>query len=478
MELNNEIKILLKKIYRQGKENIAAVFILMLLIYIGIFSVSYLLRSYSVDFCLSALKEEAREAQEDIYMQISFAQSQLEMLADIIEEEEDITSKRTVKILQSDMDTGLVSRLGIVLPNSQILKQDGTVQEPVNGITFETLAEKGSFITNIEQDNLETNRSVLFINVPIEKGDRIEGILFGVIDPQDLNDYFEVGIFDGNADVFIVDIRNMEFIMDTLHGQTQSSDSLEGRKIKKGYSEEQIVKDFAEGKSGITAYYSKTRDENLYTAYEPAKVNDWFVMVTVSESIVFKENVHIKKVLFWFGIYEAVILIVYFLWDVIRTHKEIHAKEKMATTDLLTNLKNRNAYEQILVQYGENPPACLSCVYADANGLHELNNSQGHAAGDRMLRTVADAFVESFGQDHVYRIGGDEFLVFAEMDLDSVTEKALAAKEKTSKAGYHVSVGAASGDEDIVAVVKSAEQKMYEDKRRYYMEHGDRRKMR
>lgn len=39
---------------------------------------------------------------------------------------------------------------------------------------------------------------------------------------------------------------------------------------------------------------------------------------------------------------------------------------------------------------------------------------------------------------------------------------------------------AASGEEygDIAAVIKAAEQKMYVDKKRYYMEHGDRRNMR
>lgn len=68
--------------------------------------------------------------------------------------------------------------------------------------------------------------------------------------------------------------------------------------------------------------------------------------------------------------------------------------------------------------------------------------------------------------------------MFAKMDLDQVTEKALAVKEKTTEAGYHVSVGTASCEADVVAVVKLAEQRMYEDKKRYYMEHGDRRKMR
>ena len=47
MELNNQIKILLKKIDRQGKENIAAAFLLMLLIGIGFFAVLWRLQSYS-----------------------------------------------------------------------------------------------------------------------------------------------------------------------------------------------------------------------------------------------------------------------------------------------------------------------------------------------------------------------------------------------------------------------------------------------
>lgn len=97
-----------------------------------------------------------------------------------------------------------------------------------------------------------------------------------------------------------------------------------------------------------------------------------------------------------------------------------------------------------------------------------------------MLQTVASSLVELFGQEAVYRIGGDEFLVFSEIDLSAASDKAETAKEKVSQAGYHVSVGTASGEEhsEIAAVVKAAEQRMYEDKKRYYMEHGDRRKMR
>lgn len=476
MELSKEVKALLKKINRQGLKNILAALSLKLLIAIGFLAALWFLRSYSVAFCLHTLQEEAQELEENIYLQISYAKGRLEMLADIIDNEEDVASERVAEILQSGADMDMVSRLGIVLPDGRIFKSDGTVSEPVNGITFEALAEKGSFITNIEHDNTEPDKTVLFLNVPVERKGRTEGVLFGVIEPETLSEYFKVDIFDGNADVFIVDIRNMEFIMDTLHGQKENAGVLESHKIKKGYSEKRMAEDFADGRGGVTAYFSESLNEYLYTAYEPADINEWFVMLTVPESVVFRETVYIGKTLFWLCLYEVIVLTGYFLWDIARTRKELDAKEKLATTDLLTNLKNRNAFEQVLARYKANLPASLSCVYADANGLHELNNSQGHAAGDRMLRTVADALVECFGKESVYRIGGDEFLVFAETDLESASGKALEAKEKVEEAGYHVSVGIASGEESAAADVKAAEQGMYEDKRRYYMEHGDRRK--
>ena len=268
--------------------------------------------------------------------------------------------------------------------------------------------------------------------------------------------------------------------MDTLHSKSENLHALQGQKIKKGYSKEQLMQDFSEGRGGLTAYFSKSTNDYLYTAYEPVGINDWFVMLTFPESTVLQEASHIKKVLLCLGAFEGILLLVYVWWDILRTRKELQQKERIATTDLLTNLKNRNAYEQVLKQYAADRPDCLSCVYADANGLHELNNSQGHLAGDKMLKSVADALVETFCEGTVYRIGGDEFLVFTEADESTTKIKAKEAKERVTKAGYHVSVGTASGEKTAAAtdVVKEAEQKMYEDKRQYYMSQGDRRKMR
>ena len=75
-----------KKINRHGIENMAAAFVLKLLLGIGFFAVLWLLRSYSVDFCLRTLEQETQEVKENIYLQISYIQERLEMAADVIGE--------------------------------------------------------------------------------------------------------------------------------------------------------------------------------------------------------------------------------------------------------------------------------------------------------------------------------------------------------------------------------------------------------
>ena len=57
----------------------------------------------------------------------------------------------------------------------------------------------------------------------------------------------------------------------------------------------------------------------------------------------------------------------------------------LSETDLLTGLFNRNSYEQKLKTYSSMCNQVLPCVYVDVNGLHELNNTRGHAAEDKML---------------------------------------------------------------------------------------------
>jgi diguanylate cyclase (GGDEF)-like protein len=155
----------------------------------------------------------------------------------------------------------------------------------------------------------------------------------------------------------------------------------------------------------------------------------------------------------------------------------------LSETDILTNVRNRNAYEHRLDSYGEQCSHSVACVYADVNGLHEINNAQGHAAGDRMLQTVAQALKKRFGAEHTYRIGGDEFVAM-QMDasLEDLQPKVESIRKDIVAAGYYTSFGVAvhqREDIDMTVLVRAAESEMYVDKHRYYSQaNHDRRRSR
>lgn len=148
--------------------------------------------------------------------------------------------------------------------------------------------------------------------------------------------------------------------------------------------------------------------------------------------------------------------------------------EYMSRTDLLTGLKNRNHFENQLLQYPEMSWSNLICIYSDVNGLHEINNMQGHPAGDRMLREVAAAMQQYFGLEHTYRIGGDEFVAF-QMDVhpDKISDDIERMNQDLAGKGYHVSFGIAvcvkeQGPFDMREIVKEAENSMFSVKREFY----------
>ncbi|MBM7000527.1 GGDEF domain-containing protein [bacterium] len=150
--------------------------------------------------------------------------------------------------------------------------------------------------------------------------------------------------------------------------------------------------------------------------------------------------------------------------------------EELSGKDLLTGSRNRNSYEQALARY---PHACahsLACVFADLNGLHELNATIGHAGGDAMLKCVGNAMRVAFGEEDTYRIGGDEFVSFApDIDDAELQSRVRAVRGMTEERSCHVSIGVARAelpDIDMNDLVRRAERQMYDDKRRYYERTG------
>ena len=106
------------------------------------------------------------------------------------------------------------------------------------------------------------------------------------------------------------------------------------------------------------------------------------------------------------------------------------------------------------------------------NGLHQLNNSAGHDAGDEMLKYVAERIRRYFGYDDTFRIGGDEYVIFCFDEFeDTVINNIIQLNNDVKREGYSISIGyeyTSHSNSTIKDIVKLAERRMFVDKENYY----------
>lgn len=152
----------------------------------------------------------------------------------------------------------------------------------------------------------------------------------------------------------------------------------------------------------------------------------------------------------------------------IRLRDNADSLRKSATHDQLTGCKNRNALQWVYSgKY--NQEEAFAVLMCDLNGLKAVNDKQGHDAGDKFILRIAEVLKSIFGEETVYRMGGDEFIAIQRgISKESFEEKMELAKLQL---GTTASMGAAyteKMDTDFEVLLKQADQEMYAKKNAYY----------
>ena len=138
--------------------------------------------------------------------------------------------------------------------------------------------------------------------------------------------------------------------------------------------------------------------------------------------------------------------------------------------DGLTKLFNRETYYH---DAGRLERLITGVVQFDMNGLKYINDNYGHLEGDKAISTIAGLISACVKRNMTaYRMGGDEFLVFAINATESQIKDFIDDfNKKIVETNYSCSVGYSYRDQknkNFIDLLKDAEKKMYENKAEFY----------
>jgi diguanylate cyclase (GGDEF)-like protein/PAS domain S-box-containing protein len=162
------------------------------------------------------------------------------------------------------------------------------------------------------------------------------------------------------------------------------------------------------------------------------------------------------------------------LIDITERKREVAKLRDLSNRDTLTGLYNRSYFQQELDRLAAGRRFPVSIVMADVDGLKEVNDSEGHQAGDDFLRRAAEVLGTFRSEDVVARIGGDEFAVILPA-TDAKTAETVLERVKGSLADHNgrhpekplgLSFGVATGEKGtaLTEVLRRADEQMYHNK--------------
>ena len=253
---------------------------------------------------------------------------------------------------------------------------------------------------------------------------------------------------------------------------------------------EENVDHFAgEAKGDMTFSYNGVKET---LSYVPIQGTEWELAVLIHESVVLdqirgisEKNLTISQNQIAF----TLIVVLLFFLVLLRqlralSRGELEAEKEasktfhnMATTDSLTGVRNKYAYSEkeaaLNEQIRNREIEKLAVAVCDINGLKEVNDTQGHAAGDQLIKDACALICEYFTHGAVFRTGGDEFVViFQDKGCDSIAETIITLNREVEanikKNAVVVSIGWSAlepEDQQLSDVFERADQMMYKRKK-------------
>lgn len=358
--------------------------------------------------------------------------SYLNVLAQELSKSQDLFSEDNISLIQAFMENTDLNRTAIIDPNGNALYDNEVIKNVAHRRYFkEAMQGKQSLSDPLESSVDQQTRVILC--VPIFRDKQVIGVV---------GDSYNV-----------TKLGNMLF------------DVCDQKKIKT---------DFKNQKSDLIQVQAK-KNESLYLAYSPLKINDWMICYIVPVHIAQESYTfitHYETLLATFIGFIVLSLMAYLAHSSSKENKYlIHLSE----IDPLTSVFNKETTQKLIEQKLNNKEHCCFLIL-DVDAFKSVNDTYGHAVGDKVLENLGLLFKNHFRQsDIVGRIGGDEFIILiqdeniTESRIQSLLQKVNELKiEELKDFKLSISIGIAFAPKDgttFMELYRHADQALYQTKR-------------
>ncbi len=368
--------------------------------------------NYEEKQCWQELENEVEDLSKEIQIKFTDEIAKLHLLETIMVEG-DLSSTDGISALHLDkIQTGtMFTRIDVLYPDNTFISNGKKIKLDEN-ISFEKIKTKGEYLSSRKTDFLNGKPCVYYV-LPVMKQGEVSAVLIGVIDCETMYPLFKPILYNGEANICIIDVDDGNYIMDNWHDTLGNMYEMEDRELLPEYKNVDFKSDIESRKTGKIAFVSKTTGQNLYMYYAPLDIPGWELAVFTSDDVIFSNLVSLRESFVIAGITEIVLLLLYFFWNVYiiralqKTNKQMEETQErlefFSYHDVLTGLFNRHKYIEMLSLYVQNKLSKVGVVFIDLNGLKIINDTHSHEEGDAYICAAANILTQIFG-NNVYRM--------------------------------------------------------------------------
>ena len=397
--------------------------------------------------------------------------SYLNVLAQELSKSQDLFSEDNISLIQAFMENTDLNRTAIIDSNGNALYDNEVIKNVAHRRYFkEAMQGKQSLSDPLESSVDQQTRVILC--VPIFRDKQVIGVVGGSYNVTKLGNMLFDDLFEGQGKSFIVDQDGNLITRDKEYTKKHNINTVDN--LFDVCDQKKIKTDFKNQKSDLIQVQAK-KNESLYLAYSPLKINDWMIcyivpVLVAQESYTF--ITHYETLLATFIGFIVLSLMAYLAHSSSKENKYlIHLSE----IDPLTSVFNKETTQKLIEQKLNNKEHCCFLIL-DVDAFKSVNDTYGHAVGDKVLENLGLLFKNHFRQsDIVGRIGGDEFIILiqdeniTESRIQSLLQKVNELKiEELKDFKLSISIGIAFAPKDgttFMELYRHADQALYQTKR-------------